>query len=137
MKWEGLLEMTTFSVCKVSKYNVCFIEFALLFIKKNPNTLKYQVALVSIYSISSTCCNETDTQYLNLCTQSSCFFYFKPNRPRYTVPKKNPTKTNKIVYPVNRFVLNGIYVDWNWNNNTFWILDEKKNVLEPTTSLQE
>lgn len=101
-------------------------------LKKPPNTLKYQVSLVSIYNISSTCFNETDIQYLNLCTQSSwkfCHFYFKPNRLGYTVPKKS-TKTMKLVYSGNRFVLKGNYVDW--NNNNFCLLDEKKNRFRTT-----
>lgn len=54
-------------------------EFALLLIKKTPNTLKYQMSLLSMTNISSTCNNETDPQYIYLCTQSTWHFNFSFN----------------------------------------------------------
>lgn len=82
--------------------NIMYVSLNLHYysLKKTPNTLKYQVALVSIYSISSTCCNETDTQYLNLCTQSSCFFFISNQTGQGILYlKKNPPKQIKSCIP--------------------------------------
>lgn len=105
-------------------------ELALLLIKKKPqNTLKYQVSLVSMSNISSTRNNETDPQYIYLCTQSTWHFNFSFNSKQTILVILYPEEKqwNSCTSWVSLFwyynILKGKY--GNWNDDNFSLLHDK------------